>query len=242
MNTIPLLAAWSQRPPVALLVDRDADTRRMYAEYLKLSRCVIDEAEDGREALAKALVRHPDVIVTETRLPGLSGFDLCELLRSDTGTRTIPIVVVTGDAFETDVRRAQEAGADAVLIKPCLPEMLLKEIHRVLDLSAALRERARVTREKLHTQLARSETLLQRTRENIRRTMLSRAHDRRDTTAPPLAPPALVCPACDQALRYQRSHIGGVSERHSEQWDYYECSTGCGTYQYRQRTRKLRKV
>ncbi|OLC82344.1 MAG: hypothetical protein AUH72_06995 [Acidobacteria bacterium 13_1_40CM_4_65_8] len=180
--------------------------------------------------------------MTETRLPGIDGFELCTLLRRDDATRTIPIVVVTGDAFETDVRRAQEAGADAVLIKPCLPEMLLKEIHRVLDLSAALRERARVTREKLHTQLARSETLLQRTRENIRRTMLIRAHDRRDTTAPPLAPPALVCPACDQALRYQRSHIGGVSERHSEQWDYYECSTACGTYQYRQRTRKLRKV
>ena len=241
MITTPLLSAWSRRPPVALLVDRDSDTRKMYAEYLKLSQCIIDEAEDGREALAKALVRHPDIIVTETRLPGISGFDLCQLLRNDMGTRTIPIVVVTGDAFESDVRRAQQAGADTVLIKPCLPEMLLKEIQQVLDQSAALRERARVARERLHGQLSRSETLLQQS-DTIRRTMMSRAHDRRDTTTPPLTPPPLVCPACDQSLRYQRSHIGGVTERHSEQWDYYECSAGCGAFQYRQRTRRLRKV
>jgi CheY-like chemotaxis protein len=101
---------------MALLVDRDSDTRKMYAEYLRLSSCVIEEAEDGREALAKAISHLPDVIITETRLPGISGFDLCTLLRQDEATCAIPIVVVTGDAFDTDVRRAQMAGADAVLI------------------------------------------------------------------------------------------------------------------------------
>ena len=73
------------------LVDRDPDTRKMYAEYLRLSAaCETDEAEDGREALAKAMSRHPDVIVTETRLPGINGFDLCTLLRRDTSTSAIP--------------------------------------------------------------------------------------------------------------------------------------------------------
>ncbi len=72
--------------------------------------------------------------------------------------------------------------------------------------------------------------------------MLSRAYDRHDTTEPPVAPPALVCPSCDQPLRYVKSHIGGVSVRHQEQWDYFECEGGCGTFQYRQRTRKLRRV
>src|SRR5581483_11966846 len=87
--------------PAALLVDRDADTRRMYAEYLRLGHWTIAEASDGREALAKAIATSPDVIVTETRLPGINGYDLCALLRRDSVTRTIPIVVVTGDAFAT---------------------------------------------------------------------------------------------------------------------------------------------
>lgn len=42
-------------------------------------------------------------------------------------------------------------------------------------------------------------------------------------------------------LQYERSHIGGVSHVHAEQWDDYECAA-CGTFQYRQRTRKLRRV
>jgi CheY-like chemotaxis protein len=242
METTSLLTVWTQHRPLALLVDRDDDTRKMYAEYLAHSNCLIEEAEDGREALAKAITRQPDVIVTETRLPGIDGFELCALLRRDHATRAIPIVVVTGDAFEGDVKRAQHAGADAVLIKPCLPEALLAEIHRVLELSAALRDRARVARGRVQTQLSRSETLLQRSRENVQRTMSSRAHQRRDTTEPPTPPPALVCPSCDLPLTYKRSHVGGVSARHAEQWDYYECSAGCGAFQYRQRTRKLRKV
>jgi hypothetical protein len=71
---------------------------------------------------------------------------------------------------------------------------------------------------------------------------LSRTFHRHDTTKPPTAPPDLVCPVCDRRLVYQRSHIGGVSERHAEQWDDYECLAGCGVFQYRQRTRTLRKV
>ncbi|HZT76170.1 MAG TPA: response regulator [Vicinamibacterales bacterium] len=64
------------------MIDRDADTRQMYSEFLR-TRCDVEEAADGREALAKALMRHPDVIVTETRLPGINGFELCRLLRHD---------------------------------------------------------------------------------------------------------------------------------------------------------------
>jgi twitching motility two-component system response regulator PilG len=226
---------------MALLVDRDTDTRKMYAEYLKLSSCLIEEAEDGREALAKAISYLPDIIVTETRLPGISGFDLCRLLRQDEATKPIPIVVVTGDAFDGQVRRAQMAGADAVLIKPCLPEALAAEIVRLLEQSSSLRERARAVREKAHDQLDKSGRLIERSRAVARRTMLSRSHARHDTTTPPAIPPVLMCPSCDRMLRYLHSHIGGVSIRHQEQWDYFECPGSCGTFQYRERTRKLRR-
>jgi two-component system, cell cycle response regulator DivK len=226
---------------LALLVDRDADTRRMYAEYLRLALCEIEEAGDGREALAKAISRRPDVIVTETRLPGISGFDLCGLLRTDTTTQEIPIVVVTGDAYPAAVSRAEDAGANVVLLKPCLPEKLLDAMRQVLEHSASLRARATATREKLAGQLTRSGELLQRSRRSGKKP-LSRAYKRHDTISPPIEPPALICPTCDQPLIYQRSHIGGVSARHSEQWDYYVCPSTCGTFQYRERTRKLRKV
>jgi len=71
---------------------------------------------------------------------------------------------------------------------------------------------------------------------------LSHSHQRRETTTPPNPPVELRCPTCDRPLRYRKSFIGGVSAKHSEQWDYFDCLTGCGTFQYRQRTRKLRRV
>jgi len=164
------------------------------------------------------------------------------LVAKDATLRTTPIIVVTGDAMETDLERARHAGADAVLVKPCLPDDLLQTMRALLSESADLRERGRATRARVADQIDRSEELLGRSRATVRRLMLSRAHQRHDTTTPPAAPPGLVCPTCDQPLTYQRSHIGGVSERHAEQWDYFECPAGCGTFQYRQRTRKLRRV
>ena len=211
-NTIPSPSPAGQR--VALLVDGDADTRRMYAEYLRLSSAwLVEEAADGREALAKAISRCPAVVVTETRLPGMSGFDLCQILRSDHLTARVSIIVVTGDALENDIRRARMSGADTVLVKPCLPERLCAEIERVVARGAEAGD-------------------------GHASTSVSRS----DTDPRYFAPPAALCPACDGRMRYLRSHMGGVGSRVREQWDYFECTSGCGTFQYRQRTRKLRKV
>lgn len=231
-----------RHPPLALLVDRDGETRTLYAEFLRLAPCDVDEAEDGREALAKAITRHPDVVVTETRLPGMDGFDLCSVLRSDASTRDIPIVFVTGTGSSHDLQRAHQAGADAVLVKPCLPGTLLAEMRRLIDTSAELRERGRALSARIRQQLERSDDLLKQSRQQVRRQTLSRSHLRGETTGPPAVPPALLCPRCDQPLRYERSHVGGVNAHNAEQWDYFECGGGCGTFQFRQRTRKLRPV
>jgi CheY-like chemotaxis protein len=206
--------------PLALIADRDGDSRLMYAEFLRLSAFRVEETDDGRDALVKAIDLHPSVVVAETRLPGINGYELCRLLRTDAATRTTPIVMVTADAYPADIQRAETAGADTVLVKD-------------------LRDRSREARARIPAQIARSEAAVARSRS---RRMLKSSHERGDTTAPPLPPPALVCPACDRPLLYLRSHIGGVSAHHSEQWDYFECPSACGTFQYRQRTRKLRRV
>ena len=186
----------------------------MYSEYLRLSSAwLVDEAADGREALAKAISHRPAVVVTETRLPGMSGFDLCQILRADALTADISIIVVTGDALEADIRRARMSGADTVLVKPCLPERLYEEIQHIVERSAEPRDG--------HP---------------------SAVGPKPEPDPPFFTPPAVLCPSCDAVLRYIRSHTGGVGTRLREQWDYFECTAGCGTFQYRQRTRKLKKV
>jgi CheY-like chemotaxis protein len=218
---------------LALLADGDADTRQMYGSYLRQLTYEIDEAEDGREALAKAISRGPTVIVTETRLPGIGGVELCELLRRDTLTKSIPIIVVTADALPNTAKRAEAAGADAVLVKPCLPDRLAAEILRVLAPPPA--RPVRTVRQR-----SASGESLERPPAGVHRVPLTRSHARGETRHPPTPPPALYCPACDGPLRYVQSHIGGVSERNPEQWDYFECPACRGTFEYRHRTRKVR--
>src|SRR5262245_48412161 len=154
-------------PILALLVDRDPDTRRLYAEHLSLASFDIDEASDGREALAKAIARKPQIVVTETRLPGISGFDLCTLLRRDPSTSNAGIVFVTGDGFPSDVQRAVGAGADAFLVKPCLPDRLLNEINVVLQRILELQSRNHLLRESSASARARAEMASERARSGL---------------------------------------------------------------------------
>jgi CheY-like chemotaxis protein len=238
---IDAVASSARRSPhVALFVDGDADVRGLYSAYFRSRYWLTDEASDGREALAKALTRPPSVVVTEIQLPGLNGFDLCSVLRRDLITRETPIIVVTRNSELQAADGMMSVGVDEVFVKPCLPETILARAHQLLQKGQTLRERSDRVRSQGATRLERSGQLLREAAE--RRFALSKAHRRHDTTTPPAPPPRLVCPDCDRPLSYQRSFIGGVSSKQPEQWDYFDCSAGCGGFQYRQRTRRLRRV
>jgi two-component system, cell cycle response regulator DivK len=239
MTPIP---ATSPRPlPLALVADADPGSREMYVECMKLANWAVVEAMDGPNALAVALSRRPDVIVADSHLPGISGYDLCNLLRRDLATRATPIVLVTSDGMAREMERARAAGATSVMIKPCLPDTLVTEAHRLLESSRVPRGRPGATHAGGSAPVVSTERQVRESNGRSRRS-LSRTHLRGETDLPPSAPPALICPDCDRPLDYKSSHIGGVSVHNAEQWDYFVCTASCGMFQYRQRTRKLRKV
>jgi CheY-like chemotaxis protein len=218
-----------------LLVDPHEDTRALYASYLAAEGCDVETSADGREALVHALTRRYDAIVTETRLPGIDGLELCEVLRRDPATARTPILFVTGDAALSE-QYTRSIGANALLIKPCLPELLLSALREVAttdgDAPTAPAPVENAAIEDGQT------SAVGRTS----RATLSRTHRRGNTTTPPLTPPTVMCPMCDRRLTYEYSYVGGVSARNAEQWDYLECPGTCGTFEYRHRTRKLRTV
>jgi two-component system phosphate regulon response regulator PhoB len=130
---------------VVLLVQPDADSREMYAEFLRLHGILgvqISTARDGLAAAAKA-----DVVVTDLLLPGdMDGIEFIRRLKEDERTKRVPIVVVTACAWVTDRARAEEAGCDVFLPMPCLPDELLRHVRRLLP--AAKRRDARESRKK----------------------------------------------------------------------------------------------
>jgi two-component system cell cycle response regulator DivK len=197
-------------PRLALLVEPDADTRALYKAFLVPRRYAVEEADDGRDALAKAISDPPDIIVMETVLPLIDGFSLCALLRQDRLTKAIPIVVLTGDVSSADHARALSAGADVVLVKPCLPDALLMAIQDVRARSGAVRMPAARLCTTVDQRLVASAQALARGGE-VKAT-LSKKLARYQPTTPPNTPCELVCPACNEhLLEYVCSFVGGVS-------------------------------
>jgi DNA-binding response OmpR family regulator len=224
-----------------LVADPDPDTGLLYANFLRIPEHHVTQATDGRDALVKALGAPPSFVITETVLPFIDGYSFCEILRREPATQSIPILVVTADARFASRDRVLSAGADSVLVKPCDPDVMRLEVARLNGRSQHLRARAEQLVANAAARRARANAVLERSMEKCR-IRKNAIHGRYETSTPPRQPPSLRCPRCDQALTYQASQIGGVNERWAEQWDRYTCPSGCGAFQYRHRTRRLRIV
>lgn len=131
------MAEQSSDSPLVLVVDDFQDNREMFAEFLSLSGFRVAEASTGREAIDRGFELLPDVILMDLSLPELDGWEATRQLKNDPRTRHIPIVALTGHALADHSREAREAGCDAFLTKPCLPEVLVVEIRRMLDRTAS---------------------------------------------------------------------------------------------------------
>jgi CheY-like chemotaxis protein len=117
-----------------LLVQQDADNREMYAEFLRHKGLTPVAVSTGADALLAAPTA--DVIVTGILLSGeMDGLELIRELRVNEATRVTPIIVLTACAWTTERERAERAGCDAFLSKPCAPDELVREILRVLAAS-----------------------------------------------------------------------------------------------------------
>src|SRR6202035_4895667 len=123
--------------PRVLLVDDYPDAREMYGEYLEVSGFDVIQAANGMEALQQALEASPDNILMALSLPVMDGWEATRRLKTDQRTAAIPVVALTGHALAGISEGAIKAGCDAFVTKPCLPEELVREIRKVLDLRSA---------------------------------------------------------------------------------------------------------
>jgi two-component system cell cycle response regulator DivK len=111
--------------PIVLVVDDFADNRELYASTLAEAGYQVVEAENGQEALDFIGRHRPAIVVMDLSMPILDGWEATRRIKCDPETSDIVVVALTGHATNFGLQRAKEAGADAVLTKPCLPADLL---------------------------------------------------------------------------------------------------------------------
>jgi two-component system, cell cycle response regulator DivK len=135
----------SRTSPLVLVVEDYQDAREMYVEYLRFSGFQVAEARNGLEALERAQTMLPDIILMDLALPRMDGWEATRRLKGDARTGHIPIVALTGHALAGHAEGARQAGCDAFVTKPCLPDALVAEIKRLLE-PQSRREDAPATR------------------------------------------------------------------------------------------------
>jgi len=123
--------------PLVLLVEDQAELRRLYAQELMMSGFDVIEAGNGADAIAWTASHAPDVVLMDLSLPVIDGWEATRRVKSDERTAHIPVVALTAHDGAGELRKATEAGCDWFVPKPCPPDALIVEIRRVLTSSRA---------------------------------------------------------------------------------------------------------
>jgi two-component system alkaline phosphatase synthesis response regulator PhoP len=95
-----------------------------------LGEYIVIEAADGVQALESARSIHPDLILLDIMMPKIDGYTVCQKLKADVETSTIPIVMVTGLGFSLNARLSQSLGADGYITKPFTVKELTDTVKR----------------------------------------------------------------------------------------------------------------
>jgi signal transduction histidine kinase/CheY-like chemotaxis protein len=122
----------SARPTRVLLVEDDADQRERVSGWLEGQQWVVQEAANGREALAHLQTDQPDVILLDLMMPEMDGFAVVAALQKEPNWRDIPVIVITARDLDGKDRERLNSGVQSVLVKEAFrPGELVERIRRL---------------------------------------------------------------------------------------------------------------
>ena len=129
-----------------LIVDDNQANCELLEAYLDGIDCDTAIAEDGQQALEMVPEYPPDLILLDVMMPKLSGFEVCQQLKSEPSTSNIMILMVTALNELGDIERAVEAGTNDFLSKPVNRVELIKRVENMLELKGVSDENERLRR------------------------------------------------------------------------------------------------
>jgi DNA-binding response OmpR family regulator len=115
-----------------LIVEDDPDIAELVARYLDKAGFTTERTASGRDALATIAATPPDLIVLDLMLPQVDGIEVCRAVRGDPKTSSVPIIMLTARADESERIVGLELGADDYMTKPFSPNELVARVRALL--------------------------------------------------------------------------------------------------------------
>ena len=119
-----------------LVADDESHILHVVSLKLRNAGFKVITAQDGAEALELAQQEKPDLLITDYHMPQLSGLELCQRLKQDPATSSIPAIMLTARGYHLEPADTAESGILRMLSKPFSPRHLLATVNEVLALAA----------------------------------------------------------------------------------------------------------
>jgi len=126
--------------PILLIIEDNKDIRSFIGKSLKNTYQIL-ESEDGEGGVKTAMKYIPDIILSDVMMPGMSGLEVCQTLKTDEKTCHIPLVILTAKVEDEDQLKGLETGADDYITKPFKIQLLEKRLKNLIQNRKKLRER-----------------------------------------------------------------------------------------------------
>jgi len=122
--------------PLILVAEDERDIRELIVITLQTNGLNnIIEASNGKDAVAKAKNHKPVLILMDVRMPQMTGYEACEMLKEDPDTSDIPVVFLSAKGQDMEIKRGIELGAKEYILKPFAPDELYNRVVSILNQS-----------------------------------------------------------------------------------------------------------
>jgi DNA-binding response OmpR family regulator len=115
-----------------LIAEDEPDIRELVTFMLRFSGYEVVAAANGEDAVLTAGRELPDLVLLDVRMPRMTGYDACRLIRANPDLRNVPVVFLSAKGQESEVRSGMEAGAEEYLLKPFSPMELTNRVRAIL--------------------------------------------------------------------------------------------------------------
>jgi len=116
-----------------LVAEDERDIRELIAFTLSFAGHQITQAANGEEAVSLAQSILPDLILTDVRMPKMTGYEACKQIKTHQATRHIPVVILSAKGQDEEIEQGREAGADEYILKPFAPDKLQQRVAEILS-------------------------------------------------------------------------------------------------------------